>query len=195
MTDKLELLKHYEPFIPISKAVIVADALAMLQNASRDFVVIVDDTEAHAPQTLVQADHLENLASAKNLSLAEVLAQLPPLIIIEGEQAVLDSDEIKQLSLLLERTDAPGVVVYQDKQMKGVVSLDTIADALPLSAIPSVSVKRLYGNAVTLERDYICGTCKQNYPPPPYSPYREGYPPPDCPRYPFTHGPMEREDI
>src|SRR5689334_23225651 len=187
MADKLELAKHFEPFIPISKAVTVADALTMLQNASRDFVVIVDDNQAQAPQTLIQANHLENLAGAKNLSLTEVLAQLPPLVAIEGEQSVLDSDDIKQLSLLLERTDAPGVVVYQDKQIKGIVSLDTIADALPLSAIPSVSVKGLYGNPVAPERYYICHKCEQSDPPPSYSPYREGYAPPICPRYPFTH--------
>lgn len=195
MADKLDMAKHFEPFIPISKAITVADALTMLQGTSGDFVVIVDDNQGQAPQTLIQADHLENLADAKNLSLAEVLPQLPPLLMIEGEQVVLNSDDIKQLALLLERTNAAGVLVYKDKQMKGVVSLDTIAEALPLSAIPSVSVKNLYGNPVTLERDYICRKCQQNYPPPPYSPYREGYPPPDCPRYPFTHGPMEREDI
>lgn len=195
MADKLELAKHFEPFIPISKAVTIADALTMLQNAHKDFMVIVDDNQARAPQTLIQADHLENLTSAKNLSLAQVLAQLPPLVTIEGEQPVLDSDDIKQLSLLLERTDAPGVVVYQDKQIKGVVSFETIADALPLSSIPSVSVRSLYGSSVTSERDYICYKCKQNYPPPPHSPYREGYAPPDCPKYPWLHGPMEREDI
>jgi hypothetical protein len=196
MADKLELAFHFEPFIPISKAVTTADALTMIQNASRDFVVIVEiDNQVHAPQTLVRAEHLANLVDAKNLSLAEVLAQLPPLVAMDGEQSVLDSGNIKQLSLLLARTDAPGVVVYQDKQIKGVVSLETIVDALPLSAIPSVSVKGLYGNSVTLDRDYICHKCEQSDPPPPYSPYRGGYAPPVCPKHPFLHGAMEREDI
>lgn len=196
MADKLELAKHFESFIPISKAVTLADALTMLQNASRDFVVIVEnDNQVPTPQTLVRAEHLENLADAKNLSLAEGLARLPPLVAIEGGQLILDSDDIKQLSLLLERTDAPGVVVYQDDQIKGIVSLETIVDALPLSAIPSVSVKGLYGNPVIPDRDYVCRKCEQSDPPPPHSPYRGGYAPPVCPKHPFLHGAMEREDI
>lgn len=85
--------------------------------------------------------------------------------------------------------------MYQDEQIKGIVSLDTIADALPLSAIPSIAVKGLYGNAVTPDRDYICLECEKSDPPPPHSLYREGYTPPDCPKHPFLHGPMVREDI
>ena len=145
MADELELAQHFEPFLPVSKAVTVTDALTMLQNAHIDFMVIVDN-ENQAIQTLVRADQLEQFSGPQDISLAGVLTQLPSLVVIEGEKTILDCAGIAQLAGLLVSTDAPGVVVYQDGQLKGIVSFEAIADALPLSAIPSVAPKRLYGD-------------------------------------------------
>ena len=196
MASRLELAQHFEGFLPISKSVTVADALARLRGASKNFLVIVDnDNQMQEVETLVRADHLENLAGRKDIALVGVLTQLPALVVIEGDKTILDIADIAELSLLLEQADAPGVIVFQDKQVKGVVSVETIAKALPLSSIPIYDIKGLYGNPVTPERYYICHKCERDDPPPPRSPYREGYTPPDCPKHPWLHGPMERGDI
>jgi len=195
MTNTLELVKHFEPFVMIQASVSVADALKMLQEAGKDFAVI---GEVQQPQTLVQKDHLTNLANEQQRPLIEVIERLPPVIVISGEPGELNSKEVEQLSSLLGETEAPGVVIYQDKQVIGVISWEAFSDALPLSAISSTTVRGMYeglaGNPVLPARVYVCLKCAASEPPPPLSIPREGDEAPICPKH-WIHGPMQRKDV
>src|SRR5437016_7612065 len=90
---------------------------------------------------------------------------------------------------MLKQTRAPGLIVYRNKQITGVIPLDTIVDALPLSAIPATRRRELYGNAVTPALAYICHKCEKDDPPAPFALPREGDAP-ACPKH-WIHGPME----
>jgi hypothetical protein len=194
MTNKLELARHLVPFVMIQSSVPVAEALKVLHDAGTDFAVI---GEVQQPQTLIQHDHLVSLAGDQQRSLAEVIERLPPLIIIDGEPGELNSEEVGQLASLLGETEAAGVVIYQDKQVKGVISWEAFSDALPLSAISSTTVRGLYeglaGNPVLPARIYVCLKCAASEPPAPFAVPREGDEAPVCPKH-WIHGRMKRKD-
>ena len=176
MAGELELEKHFEPFMQIAASTSAADALAQLRNAPEDFAVVED---AEGPRALIQADHLANLAGVGDHSLSDLLDQLPSPVVVDATMAAFDSDDLKQVALLLEQTTAPGLIIYQGKDMRGVISLESIVEALPLDAIPP---NRLKGDPLTPARVYICSTCgTSRY-------LREGGPP-DCPT---GHGLMKR---
>jgi CBS domain-containing protein len=186
MTDKLKLAENLEPFVLIPPSASVAEALAMLQEADATFAVVGD---ANHPQTLAQEDHLAALVDEASRPLTELLDRLPPLLVVDGEVEDLDVKDLKQFARLLQQTRAPGLVVYQDNQVTGVVPRSAIARALPLTAITSTSTKRLYGDANVPARTFICRKCS---PPSPRRRPRQGDEAPICPRD-WLHGPMERE--
>ena len=99
---------------------------------------------------------------------------------------VLDTEDLKQFAYLLQQTKAPGLVVYQDNQVIGVIPRGAIARALPLAAITSISTKRLYGDVSVPARTFICRKCGARRRP------RVGDEAPICPSD-WLHGPMERE--
>lgn len=186
MTDKLELAGSLEPFVLIPTSASVTEALTALQEADAVYAVVGDTNH---PQTLVQEDHLASLVDEASRPLAELLDRLPPLLVVDGEVEELDVEDLKQFARLLQQTRAPGLVVYQDNQVTGVVPRSAIARALPLTAITSTGTKRLYGDASVPARTFICHKCN---PPPPRRRPRQGDEAPLCPRD-WLHGPMERE--
>jgi hypothetical protein len=186
MADKLELARNLEPFVLIPASASGAEALTMLQKADAAFAVVGDTNH---PQTVLVEDHLVGLSDEQTRPLAELLDRLPPLLVVDGEMEVLDVEDLKQLAYLLQQTQAPGLVVYQNNQVAGVVSRSTISHELPLAAITSTSTKRLYGDASVPARTFICRKCD---PPPPRRRPRQGDGAPICPRD-WLHGPMERE--
>jgi len=186
MTEKLDLVENLEPFVLIPTSASVAEALTALREADAPFAVIGDTNQ---PQTLLQEDHLADLADEEDRPLVELLDQFPPLLVVDGDVESLDTEDLKQFAYLLNQTRAPGLVVYQHNQVIGVVSRGTVAGALPLTAITSIGTKRLYGDASVPARTFICRKCN---PPPPRRRPREGDEAPICPRD-WLHGPMERE--
>jgi hypothetical protein len=125
------------------------------------------------------------VTSQEGKSLAEVLDRFPPIVVIDGEVTVLNAEDIRELALLLKRTNAAGLVVYQNNQA-GIISRKTIANALLISAIALPGSERLYGNSKVSPRTFICRKCK---PPRFYRP-RQGGEVPTC----KLHGTMERAD-
>jgi len=186
MTDKLQLAENLEPFVLIPTSASVAEATTKLQKADATFAVVGDTNH---PQTLLMEDHLAVLTDEEDRPLADLLDRLPPLLVVDGDVEGLDTEDLKQFAYLLQQTKAPGLVVYQDNQVIGVVSRGTIAGALPLTAITSTGTKRLYGDASVPARTFICRKCN---PPPPRRRPRQGDEAPTCPRD-WLHGPMERE--
>jgi hypothetical protein len=192
VTKPLELAQHFEPFMVIPVSASVADGQKMLQDGQYDLALIGDGQQ---PQTLVQASHLTSLTDTSPRTFSEVLGQLPPLVVIDGRNGSLNSDEIKQLLLLLEQTDAPGVVVYQTQQVQGVISWATLSNALPFSFIIGMTERGIdRGSPLIPARAYMCRKCAKNNPPPPFWVPRDGDEQPVCPRH-WSHGPMQREDV
>lgn len=185
MTSNLELAKKFEQFILLPVSAYVDEALAALRKSDAIFAVMGDTNH---PQTLIREEHLSNLAGEVSRSLSEFLDRLPPLLVVDGEVAFLDAEDLKQFADLLQQTKAPGLVVYQDNQVVGVVSRSVISRALPLTVITPTSTKRLYGDAKVPIRTFVCRKCT----PPSRRRPRQGEEAPICPRD-WLHGPMERE--
>jgi hypothetical protein len=136
----------------------VAEALTRLDGVS--FALIGNSSH---PQGLVQVEHLQGLVGEGGRPLAEILERLPPLAVITEEKvALLDTNGLNQVALLLQRKKVPGLVVYQNHQATGVISRKTIAAALSPSAIFTDRERRdLYGQPVTRAWYYICQMCKE----------------------------------
>jgi hypothetical protein len=155
MSDTLKV----EPFVAIPASTSVAEALTRLTGVS--FALIGNTSN---PQGLVQAAHLQAVADEGIRPLSEVLEHLPPLVVITGETvALLNTEGLKRIALLLHRKKIPGLVVYHNQQAIGVISRKTIATALSPTAIFSTDHERgdLYGDTVTRARCYICHMCKE----------------------------------
>ncbi|MDQ6662158.1 MAG: hypothetical protein M3Z24_14485 [Chloroflexota bacterium] len=182
MTQQLKV----EPCILLAASDSVAHIQTILQQAQKEFAVIAD---ADQPQALVQVRALISITNPEHRQVADFVPQLPPPVVIEDSEELLESEKLRQILLLLKQTNAPGLIVYQNKQVTGVISLDTIVDALPLSAIPTTHSKELYGNFVTPVRAYTCHKCEKGDPPAPFVLPREGDAP-LCPKH-WLHGPME----
>ena len=181
MTGKLELAANLEPFILIPTSVPVAEARTTLQNADAIFALASD---VNHPQTLLLEDHLAALSDEEARPLGELLDRLPPLLVVDGEVEVLDTEDLKQFADLLQETKSPGLVVYQDNQVVGVIPRSAIARALPLTAIASINAKRLYGDVSVPARTFICRRCGVHRRP------RQGDEAVTCPK---CGSPMERE--
>ena len=158
MADTLELTNKIERFIVIPVSAPVTDVLSKLDGVS--FALIGSISK---PQGLAQAKHLSALAGEGDQPLAEVLAQLPPLVVITGEAvALLDTVALSKVALILKRKEVPGILVYHNHQATGVLSRKTIAAALSPSAIISPKERGdVYGKTITQARCYICQQCKE----------------------------------
>lgn len=158
MADALDLTDKIDPFIVIPVSTSVADALSRLDGVS--FALIGSISK---PQGLVQAKHLKALADEGDRPLAEVLAQLSPLVVITAEAvASLDTVALSKVALILKRKDVSGILVYHDHQVTGVISRKTIAAALSPTAIISPKERGdLYGDTITQARCFICQKCKE----------------------------------
>ena len=191
MTGPLQVAQHLEQGLLLSISLPVTDASRQLEQSQHGFAVLIDKTQ---PQTLVQRSDLAGLLNDEHHLLFEFLHQFPPLVLLDVDDriAMLDHDILKFILLLLERLKASGLIVYRDQRVKGIISLDTLIDALPLSALPPSSTTNrdgLPGNLVTQTRVYICHTCEKQDPPAPVCIPREGDVP-DCPKH-WSHGPMK----
>lgn len=194
MAQILKLAAHFELFTVIPSSASVAEGLKRLQDAQVNFAVVGDIQQ---PQTLIQANHLATLTGVQQRPLLEILEQLPPLVILDGTEGDLVGDEIIHLMFLLDQTGAPGVVVYQDRQVRGIIATDVVEAGLSSAPISPGTTKGLYnglaGNPVLPTSIYVCHKCAASNPPPPLALPREGDKAPVCPRYWF-HGSMQRED-
>lgn len=183
MTLQLPFNENFEEFITILASSTVTEALKMLRESRKPFSVVVD---ANQPQTLLQEKHLTELSSHASKTLAELLEQLPSALLVDSRLEVLDTDTLKQLASLLQKTKAPGLIVYQDTEIINVVSRKAIARALPLDALTSKETRSggLYGDAQVPIHTYICRQCS----PPTYCRPRQGETP-KC-RKNWLHGDM-----
>jgi CBS domain-containing protein len=184
MTNKLDSNKSYEPYYLIPVTTSVTEALETLRKANLTFAVVGD---INHPQTLLIEENLANLVGEVGNPLSDFLNSLPPLIVIDDVEA-LDTEDIKDLNITLHDTKAPGLVVYKDNNVIGVISKSTIKNALTLKDLISTT-PRLYGDSSVQARTFICRQCD---PPQPRSRPRQGSEVPTCPRN-WTHGSMERE--
>ncbi|SRR6266571_3604978 len=180
----------WETFVTLDAKTSVTQALKKLRKVRAHFAVV---TAHDGLQAIVRDKHLSVFADDQQRSLATILSQLPPLLIVSGTFEALDIEDIKHFALVLQLTNAPCLTFYKEKQVVGIVSRRSIARALPLSALPPTSKKGLYGDPVTPPRIYICRKCEKSDPPPPRQLPREGDTIPDCPKH-WLHGLMERED-
>jgi hypothetical protein len=165
MTVPLQVAQHLEQGLLLSISLSVTDASSQLQESQHSFAVILDGTQ---PQTLVPIEDLASLLNGKHHLLSSFLHQLPPLVLLDNSIATLDGDTLKFILLLLEQVKASGLIVYHDQHIKGIISLDTLTDALPLSAIPPSNTPErdgLPGNLVTQTRVYTCRKCEMQDPP------------------------------
>lgn len=183
----LIMKKHLEPFISIQVTATVADVLTQLRNKGVAFALVYD---AKRLQALLQESHLVSLVDNQNLALSQVLDYFPPLLIVDDDAEGLNTQDVKELALLLKRTSAAGLVVYQDDRVIGIVSRTTIANTLTLETIPYISSKRadeLPGNIGVPPRTFICRKCQ----PVRIRRPRLGGKIPQCPE----HGKMDQERV
>jgi len=186
MTSQLPLNESFEEFIPISASTTLSEALKSLQKSGKLFAVVID--AKNRPQTLLQEQHLSEMSNQESSSLAEILQQLPSALLVDRKLEVLDTDALKQLSRLLRETKAPGLIIYQDDEISGIVSRKKIAKALPLDALTSTDTRSDYGDAQVVFRKYICRQCD----PPTFCFPRQGEAP-ICEKN-WLHGSMELSD-
>jgi hypothetical protein len=188
MTNQFDFAHHLAPYHLIAASLSVTDALDTFEV--EDFALLVDEQQ---PLTVVQKSHLEKIGPTETRPLTELLDLLPPLISINTSAPVLEADELNLLLLLLHQAKAPGLVVKHEQEIVGIVSLTTLAQAVPFSAIAPWSTKGSYGNYGNFLTSpqtavYICRKCQ----PPSRVVEKEGSVPP-CPIRPFLHKTMERE--
>lgn len=181
MATALDLHSYMESFIKIPSTTSVAQGRNLFQKAQERFMII---TEKGNPQALIVKEHLAESIGEQAVSLVSMVKQLPPLVVVERTSTTLDVEDLRILSLWLSRTKAPGLVVYQNDTVIGVVSCRTIVSALPPSAIPPSSNKR--GNPVVPESSYFCRKCAEQDPPAALVLSERGKVP-RCPKHRFEH--------
>ncbi|NEO98688.1 MAG: hypothetical protein F6K58_08400 [Symploca sp. SIO2E9] len=183
MNSQLSLNQNFEGFITITAATSVAEALKRLEESQKQLAVVVN---ANQPQTLLQGKHLTALSSQGSKPLAELLEQLPSPLVVDSGVEVLETADLKQLGNLLKKTKAPGLIIYQNGEVSGIVPRKAIAQALPLDALTSDTTRSdLYGDSQVVARTYVCRQCN----PPTYMRPRQGETP-SCPKN-WLHGNME----
>lgn len=183
---KFSPAKYLEPFIVLSLSTSVGEALALLRAANEKYAIVGDTNQ---PKALMQEDTFQLLEDEDRRSLSEVLERLPSLIVIDEEVDVLDTEDLKDMARFLKEAQAPGLSVYREDRVVGVIPRSAVASALPLSAIASPRTERLYGPAGVPTRTFVCRKC---------APLKTRRRPsrvdeiPSCPRD-WLHGPMEQE--
>jgi CBS domain-containing protein len=183
---KLALAKNLEPYTILTPSTSVGDALALLRKADEKYAIVGDKNQ---PQALVQEDTFQLLEGEDHRQLSELLERLPSLVVVDEAVDILDTEDLMDMARLLKEAQTPGLIVYREDKVVGVISRSAVARALPLSAIASSSAERLYGAASMPTRTFICRKCT------PLKTRRRpslGDEIPTCPRDWF-HGPMERE--
>ena len=181
MAMALDLHSYLEPFIEIPGATSVALVRNLFQKAQGRFMII---TEKGNPQALVVKEYLTESIGEQAISLVSIVKKLPPLVVVERGSTALGVEDLRILSLWLSQTKAPGLVVYQNDTVIGVVSRHTIVHALPPSAILPSSNKR--GDPVVPESSYFCRKCAEQDPPAALVLSERGKVP-RCPKHRFEH--------
>lgn len=179
----LKLVEHFEPFIIIHPSTTIEEILTQLRDSQKDFAVVGDFQH---PLALVSEDQLTQLNFYPKKSLVECFNELSPLLVVDGEVEILNPDCLTEISYRLEETNAPGLVIYQNNGVCGVVSWESIAMVLDEDNLLVVN-NRIYGDPQVSVRTYICRQCA----PPTYAFPRQGDTP-TCPKD-WLHGPMEQE--
>lgn len=173
--------------IPLSKS--VAEAQAILEECK--LAVIHDEGR---PLAMIQVGDLIQPGNAPDCPLSEVVSRFASPILVDT--STMSSDTMLELMMLLDGRNVPGLIVYRDKQIEGVITQETLEDALPPDMpLPGTS-RELYGNPQMPARAYICHKCEQDDPPPPILLPSQGDSAPTCPKH-WLHGPMtplESED-
>jgi hypothetical protein len=182
MKEELNIIEVLESFIALSSEFSAQRALSILSQPQIKFAVVSHEGRARA---VIESSTLEQVA-AQNQPLSAILSQLPSSVRVHGE--VISLVALKNISSLLESTNAPGVLVYLDSQMTGVISMRSLKSAvsrltttvdLAASAQPNIL-------ASISAQVYVCRACN----PASFSSPLEGNAAPDCEQEP-VHGPME----
>jgi hypothetical protein len=174
-----------EPCTLISVSKSVAEAQVMLEE---DKLAVIH--EGGRPLALVQSGDLAQTSEASDRPMAELLSRLASPILVDTSE--MSSDTILDLLMLMEDRNIPGLIVYRDEQIEGVIPQKALDDALPLSDNPFNDTRGgggLYGDPVTPAWAYICRKCEQDDPPPPILLPSQGDSAPTCPKH-WLHGPM-----
>lgn len=169
--------------IPASKS--LAEAKAMLEKGKLAVI-----HEENRPLAVVRDGNFIQPDDAPDHPLAEVLSRLASPTMVDT--STLSSDAMLELLVLLDERKIPGFIIYQEGHIEGVISKETLTDALPPD-----SLERLYGDPRTPPKAYICQKCEQSDPPPPIVLPSQGDTAPLCPKH-WLHGPMtllESEDL
>ena len=157
-----------------------SETLFRLRADKADFVIV---ESAGLPQGVLTEQDLE---SAGDQAIGEVLEERAPLVVIElGE--LVEEKEVSGLVTILGRIGAPAAVVLDSDDIVGVIGAKALAEAMPLDEIDPGKLKAgLPGNPEVGTREYVCHHCV----PPSYRSPRGGFDAPVCPRDP-AHGRME----
>lgn len=173
MTKAIEL--HIESFIHIPQTASVAEALNALETSQATYAVVGDGKET---QALLSRLHLEKLEKTRILT---DLSKLSLLLVVDDNQWTIK--RVKKISQLLKKNkNCYGVVIYQQSEVRGVISRGSVAKALPID-----SSEKMYGDSQVPVRTYICRQCA----PPTYALPRHGGAP-ICPKN-LLHGQMQEE--
>lgn len=180
MSDVLSLAGKLEPFILVPVEIHISEALTLLRKSGVVYAVVGDN---NSTQALLEEKQLIILQSNKNVSMEEILPQLQPVLTLDNEIGVLDTDYARELATLIRRNQAQGVIVLQNSQVVGILPRDTMAKAFPLPVHLDAQQEPPF-EALMSNRCYICCKCKTMRCPPPG-------PIPICPNN-YLHGRMAK---
>jgi hypothetical protein len=180
----IDLSSELSSFVVVPASASPGEALEALDSANAEIALVGD--EGH-PQALISKGLLTALNPRQRGSLSDLAAVLPPLMVVEDVSG-LSSEELQYFALFLDRANAPGLAVYSEQRVVGVLGADRVAANLTLRPLTR-GMPGLYGQGQVQARAYVCRRC---LPVPTRRWPRSGEQAPVCPRD-WLHGPMERE--
>jgi len=165
-------------YLEINKNTTLADVKSQLADAdSSRLAVIMEENQA---LTLVTKGQLDALDEPGESLFGNLLRCLPPLIVFSSDvELVEDEENYQKLLSYLNEYNAPGIVVYENGELRNVISLEELSQM----AIDG-------GTYYTGDIEFICRNCRKPYT---IVNRRSSTPLPRCPKYPFIHGWMERK--
>ena len=133
---------------------------------------------------LISREQLVGASNTDATTLADFFIPIPPLVTLSAEWDPLLPDDVDQLVECLISTEAPGIAVYRNDEIKGILSRATLAEGISGESVRVSKGSRLGGNASTPSRIYSCDKCPSKR-----APSTGEDIPPLCPQNVF-HGPM-----
>lgn len=180
MTSSIPLSESLEPYAELSFNTGLATAMKVMHDQQVTFAFISDTDR----RLLIGREQLAGADPTDNITLADFFTPLPPIVTLSADWDPLLPDDIDQLVDCLIATETPGIVVYQDDEIKGILSSHKLAEGMSGESIRVSKGGRLGGDASVPCRIYICDECSSSI-----APSTGEEIPPRCPQNVF-HGSM-----